>query len=278
MSSNKCPNCSNSVRTGSSVVCDGCRADVHLTCVGLNADDVRMTRNKSKALKIICNDCQKLMGELGDIKSILMSLKDDFEKRFSNIEAKINQANFSNIQDIKTSLENLQKEIIFLRSDKPDDNTCVPIYEEVIQEISERERRKTNLIVFGIPEQTNVSPKEKVAHDLLEIQNLLKAANCPPNHEIKAFRIGKESTTNTIRPIKVILPSEKQVHAVIKKAKELRSNSSYKSVSISFDRTPKQIDHYRQLKKNLEERMKNGETNLKIKYTNGYPKIVHLNQ
>ncbi|CAH1972615.1 unnamed protein product [Acanthoscelides obtectus] len=46
MSTFKCPNClMNTSRQGSSISCDGCNKDVHLTCVGLSADEVRVTRN-----------------------------------------------------------------------------------------------------------------------------------------------------------------------------------------------------------------------------------------
>nr|CAH7714192.1 unnamed protein product [Callosobruchus chinensis] len=132
MSLAKCPDCfSGFTKQGSSLSCDGCHNEVHLTCVGLNADEVRITLNKSKAVKFLCNSCSKLMGELGDLKGLLTSLKDDFTKKISDLEQKINELTHANIGP---SLED-------------------SLFEDVVQEISEREYRKKNVMIFGTLER-----------------------------------------------------------------------------------------------------------------------------
>ena len=50
-----------------------------------------------------------------------------------------------------------------------------------------------------------------------------------------------------------------------------------KSCSIYSDKTPKQVEYYKERKKELTDRTNRGETKLKIKYCNGVPKIVSLN-
>ena len=54
-------------------------------------------------------------------------------------------------------------------------------------------------------------------------------------------------------------------------------DSQFKNIKISFDRTPRQQEVYKQLKAQLNDRLVKGESNLKIRYFNGTPKIVSLN-
>ena len=78
-----CPNCIHNPRKGGSTTpCDGCKVEVHLSCVGLSSEDIRITRNKSRSIKILCNNCNLFMGQLGEFKNLLTSLKDDFNKKF----------------------------------------------------------------------------------------------------------------------------------------------------------------------------------------------------
>ena len=82
---------------------------------------------------------------------------------------------------------------------------------------------------------------------------------------------------NSNRPLKVVMENEDQVYCVIKSSTTLRASGTWANISFSFDRTPRQIEHYRRVKSTLQERISNGETNLKIKYVNGCPKIITLN-
>jgi hypothetical protein len=73
------------------------------------------------------------------------------------------------------------------------------------------------------------------------------------------------------------LDRREQVQAVLLKSKRVKSLPNMQNILIVPDRTPRQLDYYRQLKVQLNERQRNGETNLTIKYISGQPKIVHLN-
>lgn len=274
----KCPNCTHSPKKGgSTTICDGCRAEVHLLCVGLSSDDVRVTRNKSRSIRILCNNCNQLMGELGEFKNILTSLKDDFNKKFASLEEKLVVSNQSDIGGLKKAIENLQKDIKDIKDNKVTCESENNMFEEVVQEITEREKRKRNLVLFGPTEQHQVAAEERILADKALIADILNTANIPTqNVNLKPIRLGKY-TPGKNRPIKINLESEDHVHLVIKKARELKNMDRFKHISISLDRTPKQIDDYRNVKKIFDERKNNGETNIKIKYINGYPRIIHLN-
>lgn len=278
MSGSKCPNCSNVIKHGNPAIsCDGCRSEVHLACIGLNADDVRVTRNKSKAIKIICNGCQRFMGELGDLKSFLLSLKDDFNKKISDLEQKVDALNVGDTTVMKRSVDDLFKEIETIRADKSVSTSASPDCEEIISELWERERRKQNLMIYGMNEPQFESRDDRVAADHNSVMDMLKVAgvNFPPNFTPKILRLGKYST-GKCRPVKVILGSEGDVLSVIKKSKYLRGLDAFKRVNVSFDKTPRQIDCYRMVKKQLDDRLGKGETNLRIRYVRGCPKIMSV--
>ena len=96
------------------------------------------------------------------------------------------------------------------------------------------------------------------------------------NSDLQCFRFEKFQNSH-IRPVKVTVKSQQDVLNIIRKATSLNSSDQHKDVRLSFDRTPKQLVLYRQLKQQLEDRIKKGETNLKIRYYNGTPRIVRLN-
>ena len=102
---------------------------------------------------------------------------------------------------------------------------------------------------------------------------ILKACPEADIQGIRVFRIGRENTAR-VRPMKVVLASPNEVKSIIRRAKELKGIDAYKSIYLGFDRTPKQIEEYKKLRATLESRTLRGETNLKIKYINGFPRIV----
>lgn len=272
MSTNKCPNCNAAIKAGTSTQCDGCHADVHLSCVGMNLDDIRITRNKSKSVKILCSQCNKYMGEIGVIKGLISSIKDEFVKRFTSIEDRLERIPLIDVDEMKTSIQNLQKKVDGIKIPDSVTSSSINDYEDLIQEVSEREKRKKNLMLFNVSEQNHSSADERNAADREIVNSILRSANIPDS-EFKIIRLGKYGVSNN-RPLKIIFKNEGNVHAVIKKAKDIRRE---KNISVSYDRTPKQIEYFRRLKESMNERIGNGETNLCIKYVDGRPKITHLN-
>ena len=96
--------------------------------------------------------------------------------------------------------------------------------------------------------------------------------------ELKVSRLGKfDSTPNKrSRPIKVVFSSEANVISTLKKLKKLKLKSIQKFAKISIfrDRTPMQIKIYNDVKTELNNRLQNGESNLKIKFIKGIPNII----
>lgn len=274
-----CPNCKVVIKPGApSTPCDGCRAEVHISCVGLSTDDIRVTRNKSRNIKIICNSCNRFMGELGDIKTLMCTMREDFKEKFNKLEEKIAQNNTADFNSLQTSISQLQADFNNFKNSNSPNSSQKSVFDEVFQEFNERQKRKCNLIVFGVPENPELSNEERVNEEKSQISEIIRCSSVSLNgiNDIKPIRLGRHIPNKT-RPIKVTLESEEQVRQIIGKAKDLKSQQRFTGIFVSFDKTPRQIEQYRQVKNELEERKNKGESNIKITYFNGVPTIKHLN-
>lgn len=177
----------------------------------------------------------------------------------------------------------LQSEIDDLRRKQSDGNdggapgaTTNEVVRESFQELSERQRRQNNIMIFGVLEDAPSEGQTRHQLDTVTATDIiLKAYSDAKVENIKVFRVGRENHLKA-RPIKVILESSVDVKAVIRRAKEVRKIDFYKNISLGYDRTPKQIEEYKQLRTTMDSRLLNGETNLKIKYYNGFPKIIKM--
>nr|CAH7719024.1 unnamed protein product [Callosobruchus chinensis] len=122
-------------------------------------------------------------------------------------------------------------------------------FEDVVSEVIESRNE---------PNQ-NMSVNERSDSDtnaVIEIVNKIDPAISLSN--IKPVRLGVFSDTK-IRPVK------------------LSTSRTYSNVRISSDRTKRQMDYYKQVKRELMERRSTGDTNRRIRYFNDVPRIVQVN-
>lgn len=229
--------------------CTICKKIFKHSCVDLTISEVR-TINGKKGLTWNCSSCVVLGTDMQALQQAIVELKNEIVelKRTAN-------------QNISSTIDNNQ-------------------FEEILQEINEREKRKCNVVIFGISEQQNLGNQTRAEQDKQLVTNIFQAISVamPGNENIKAIRIGKfDESKNFPRPVKVTVSDESTVHEIIHKARNLKSTANYKNINISLDRTPRQIELYRTVKRQLNERIAAGETNLRIKYIRGVPKVVTLN-
>ena len=257
-------NCGNFIKASEcSIQCDVCQGQLHLGCIGLSENDMKITRKKSKFIKVICNSCNSNLTQFKDLKGIISSLKTDFETSLASLKS-----------DFELKLNELKASLTEKQQCSGSTN-----FEDVVQEIYERQKRKQNIVMFNVPETLDVSFENQKEQDRIKVTNILNAIN--PNvstNEIRIQRLGRLDPVNPkSRVIKVTLNQENDVHVIIKNVKALKNNEHFRNVSVAFDKTPKQIEHYKRLQQELQSRISKGEKNLKIKYYNGVPSIARLN-
>lgn len=186
---------------------------------------------------------QKLVTEVSDIKNQVTSCNDKYEV----VTDKINEL------------------------DKTIDNK----FEDMCQEIEDRDRRRSNLVIFGMPESASENAESRKQYDTTCVSTLLEELDMDPRTAVKdsvirlggkiSSKNGKNSNAGP-RPVKIQMQDPKTCMTVLKRAKHLQNTKTeiLQNLSIKRDMTPKE----RQIRKNLVEEMqqreKRGEKNLRI--------------
>lgn len=226
------------------VTCSLCKDKYKHSCVDITSNEVR-TLNANKGYNWTCLGCRAIGNDLKDLRALIIDL-----------QREIKELRAENTRTVNTGID----------------------MEEIIYEITERQKRKNNIVLFNIPEPDQrtskslqaESDKNVVADILTEVSPEISADN------IKPVRLGTFSDSKS-RPVKIKLENLDIIKTVLKNAKKLKSNQRFKNIYITVDRTKNQLEQYRKVRQELAERINAGETNCRIKYVNGVPKVT-LNQ
>lgn len=226
--------------------CSVCKKQFKNTCVDLSGNEVRIL-SSNKGWDWTCIKCRQYGNDIRDLKAIILELQNDIVQ----LKSKTDQ------QGLQSSDESI---------------------EEIIGEISERNRRKRNVMIYGVPEShESLSTEARANKDKEYVLKVLSTVNKnTAADQCKTFRIGRQAE-GKVRPIKVTLHNEDEAIGFIRSAKNLKNSEYNRKIFISEDRTPRQQMYYRKIRDKLRERVGMGETNLKIKYINGIPTITTEN-
>lgn len=218
------------------------------SCVGLTLADTKAIHSKP-GLSFTCSSCTNVGKDMNELKSVIVELKNEV-----------------------AALKAQNNDVINNRAISGE------MFNEIVQEVTERQKRTRNIIIYGIKENSNGDMATRKKHDTDCVKNVVNFVSTDVStQDLNPIRLGKYlPDSHKPRPIRITFDNEQTVNTIIRNAKQLKG-SEFRNISISFDRTPKQIEYYKTLKKQLDERISNGEANLRIKNINGVPKITSLN-
>nr|CAH7767401.1 unnamed protein product [Callosobruchus chinensis] len=240
-----CKCCNQSCDNHLLVTCSVCKDRYKHSCVDITANEVR-TLNGNKGYDWTCSGCRVIGKDIKDLKSLIIQLQNE-------------------IKDLKAENAQNSKKSGF-------------DFEDVVAEVTERQKRRNNIIIFNVDEPDQNKPvADQIQQDKATVKELLQYV--VPDmalSDVKPFRLGRHATAKK-RPIKVVLQKSDVVRNILKNSSSLKNSRNHRSIVISQDRTMKQIEYYKALKQELVDRKSAGETNLRIKYINDLPKIVPLN-
>nr|CAH7735247.1 unnamed protein product [Callosobruchus chinensis] len=227
------------------VTCSVCKDKYKHTCVDITANEIRIL-NANKGYDWTCVDCRATGKDLNELKALIMKLQEDIKQ---------------------------------LKTDRDRSLGTSPVdFEEVVTEINERQKRKSNIIIFNLEEQAQSKPPaERAELDKTAVNNILRFV--VPNFNLrnmKPVRLGLFSTTKK-KPVKLVLENSDQVRNMVINGKKLKDSNTYRNIIIAPDRTKRQLDYFKSVKQELLQRMNAGETNIRIKFFNDVPKIVSSN-
>ncbi|KAJ3659810.1 hypothetical protein Zmor_011478 [Zophobas morio] len=249
MSNVNCSCCGAIAEVHKTVNCCICDKAFKIECVNISAAEARKIHTKHSGLNYTCKNCVQLGNNITDLKKVIVELQND-------------------IKTLKS---------IVLDQQSPNSPASLLEAEKIVQEVAEREKRKCNIIIYGCKEDNVKSNKEQIQLDETVVPKILSTLNVN-EEQISFFRLGRFDGSKEIRcrPIKVILPTINNVNTALKNAASLKTSNDFASISISSDRTPMQIQIYKNTKFEMNNRITNGENNLRIKYKNGIPTIITL--
>ena len=130
----------------------------------------------------------------------------------------------------------------------------------IVEEITERERRKKNLIVFNFQE---TSPFNRAA-EIKAFTDFCKTAFSLDVNVTKVARLGKKSD-DKFRPLLVGLDSIDTKHTILVNSPRLKTIEGYTDIFISPDLTKAEKEKQRELRVELKRRREAGETGLVIR-------------
>lgn len=242
-----CGNCSQPVSNPSATAlkCDGCRLFIHLACIGLTSDDSqRITRNKSKCIKIFCNSCNS-----ADLKSLLSALAARIEALETTIKTSVGAAVAQSIEP--------------------------KLMEEVVAEAKERIRRSRNVIIRGLREQTGSAAQRKEA-DFAAVSNIIGLINegGPSIEPLSVIRLGRVERARGPRPVRVVFTHEGDARRVLRNKAKILGKDGMNDVKLQDDKTPQEIRYLENLRSELDRRRQSGEDNITIRYLKHVPTIV----
>ena len=222
-------------------------------CEPLNNDDQRI----SNILQSVLSQIQINFNQTNNIINTKIS---SLEKNLNNFNDKIEKLE----KKYDNSIENLDSRVQTLESTSQVNFNEKDIIDKAAIDMSNRQKKALNLILFGLVESPNVSVEEGKMENIL---NLLKL-----NVNTTSFcRVGTPSQ-NKNRPVAITVTSQTEMYNSLRNAKNLPEG-----ISINFDRTPIQIEKFNNLRKQVLDHNRNNPDEPKtIRHFDGVPRIVNF--
>lgn len=246
----------------------------------LSADEFRRTiAGITKTQNLTLSQCKNLSISLDSKFNELKTIVDLLTSQMGELR--------SENASLRADLASLEMRVATLESSatnfSPRDNNVnhVP---NLLQELSEREKSMFNVVVHGLPESTQLLPAARISDDIKCINEAIQpfSMSLPPNP--KLFRLGRvNALSEKPRPLKVVFPSKELAFQFVSDyntSKRSADSGSHrcKTIHISRDRTFLERQEIRGVYAELDNRKKQGELNISIRYKNGIPRIVQNSQ
>lgn len=239
---------------------------------------------------------KSLVNDMSSMRDTQLQMREDINNRFVEFQDEMVKCNSrleehdrllatlsAAISDIDARVSQTESDIRAVNA--PGDSTSVGNtaaqgnsfldMNDIIAEFSERQKRVRNIMLFGVKEAQGASGVERAAADRTYMTGIFSYLGVNPVVS-SLSRVGTAAAGKN-RPLRVVLRTGEDVHAVMRKAKKLRDHDDYKGVYISQDQTPRQQQLYNNVKSQLMARRARGESNLKIRMVSGTPTIINLN-
>ena len=186
----------------------------------------------------------------------LEEIKKSIETLGASLQRKVDKTEF---EGLKNKIDEIEKEIETIKKDAQEEGSWTDIktatekrkIEEVIDislrdyenEEKERQNRRKNIIVFGLPESEKTIPEECKEDDVKKMVGLCKnicKIKFNENDISKIIRLGKV-TEDKERPLLITISEEIKKREIFRNLNKIRdAGSPFNKVTITHDMTKKQ--------------------------------------
>lgn len=210
---------------------------------------------------------KEMKEEIKDLKHTTEELTKEYKKLNDNVMNIICEH-----ESIKNKINTIEDDLKELKKNPKDNHQHkTATQHEMIQEIQDRLQREKNIIMVNLVEGNDKNTTSDSDTDLEKAYNILKCIHLDCPKPLKAIRLGK-ILGNKPRPLKLIFENTETPKHLLKNRSKVSANTK-----IYSDQTPAQRKYLQNLQTEMEQRAKNGESNLKIRYIKGIPTITESN-
>lgn len=206
--------------------------------------------------------------------SIIDSLA-ELNNNFRDLSATVSELKLENT-NLCSDLDELKLKVNNSDTHGPSMQTA-SILTQVLEETFERDRCASNVIIYGVAESLSQAPPERIIDDIKEINQFLEPMELVYPTISKIICLGK-ARVDYIRPIKIMFDKKDDAEKLITSYNFSKRNESIfpSCFKIVRDKTVLQRQLLRSCHEELEQRIKNGERELRIKYENGLLKVTSI--
>ena len=268
-----CNGCDEPFKDGDSwIQCAACTKWLHRKCTDLNdlqfdaMVDTSKQQKQKNSLKFFCELCdgtvtdilsnfqkyKKMENELKKVRVEIDSKIEEFNSRLMKCEASQNQT--------VTLAERVKKKSKLTK-------TTPTVEIRNLEEEREIERRKCNLIIYGVPEPTSAELEDKLEEEYAYIcEAYKKTVSFERGHIKDMFRLGKKQQEKD-RPLLIKFHDEDSKMEVLKASGDLKLKINHEVIKVyaANDMTQKQRSEFKKLKQELKTRKDNGEEDIGIR-------------
>ena len=211
-----------------------------------NSPNQRNTRSNSNPnLQITLSDIKTLIEKsTQDMLEMVSEKMDKQTKLIDSLLQRLDEITKEN-KSLKKSYESLEERMALLPS-------------SIIGEVEDRQRRRGNVIISGIPEKKTGDADERKRADEEIVQGLMQDLSVNKDDITKIHRIGKPGTGKD-RLLKATFRDHDTRQELLRKARQLRDMPAHRKTFINPDLTLYQRHERKALNEELKERRGMGE-------------------
>lgn len=237
--------------------CDACNIWSHIKCINVTNDMYAAAKkNQDVGIKWFCNNCDKVVSKflkgMFEIQERQNKLEDDMKQVLIELAGIKGSTTGNNI----SSFAQIMKEESQLATCSVGDRQIDRNMQMQITEALEREKRKNNLVLMGIPEQQD----DLVGH----IEKIIKESTGGTAIFEIVGRIGKSELKDKTRPLRILMEDPIARRKILRGASSLKGKKDFDKVYIVPDHTRKQQEQDKLLRDKVKQFREEGKTGVKI--------------